>query len=331
MAASTKGSFPTRLLVAVALAGGFPSQVAAQAGLVLEGRVVEAGTSSGIQNAVVAIGGLRAVLTTADGLFRFDAVETGEYEVRVTALGYATTTRRLTVYANTSLMIALQIAPLAIAPLTVRGIEMEGTVRDGKRSFGVADADVSTDEGGKTQTNSNGRFKVGVLDGAAVEVSVRAFGYLPLDSVVVAREDEQHTFVLTSDALFEAMVAHQVERLAARSRPQRAIGFRNLDRERLVRYAGRATIRDVLQSEYGYRLRGRIRCVVLDEVALHPDVDGPTLATMYPEDVERIEFLFFGNMLRLYTRRFLWELAGRGTKLRQPTYVQPPRGVPFCI
>jgi hypothetical protein len=320
-----------RLLVAVVLAVALQSQAAAQTGLVLQGRIVEAGTSFGIQNAVVAIGGFGSVLTTADGAFRFGAVGRGTHELRVTALGYATSTRLLTVDASMSVTIALEVVPLPLSPLTFREIELEGRVRDGRSDIGVGDADVSTEGGRNARTNANGRFTVDAFDGVAVEMRVRAFGYLPLDTGVVAREDERPTLLLAPDPIVDAIIADQVQRLETRSRPQRAILFRNLDRDRLVRYAGRHTLLTMLEAEYGHRLRGRIKCVVLDEFVLHPDVDGATLATTFPEDVERVEFLYSGNMLRVYTRRFLFELAGRNTKLRQPTYVQPPRGLPFCI
>ena len=140
----------------------------------------------------------------------------------------------------------------------------------------------------------------------------------------------RHTFALTPDSLVEAMIGTQVQRLERRSAGQKAVLFRSLGRERLLGYAGSHTLRDVLESEYGRRLRGRIGCVMLDEVQLNAEVDGIMLVTMLPEEVERIEFLFSGMMLRIYTRRFIQEMIARDRTLGRPSYFQMPKGPPLC-
>jgi hypothetical protein len=321
----------TRAVILLAAISAFPSGGAAQDTFVLQGRVVEAGTMTGIQNAVVSIDGVGAVLTTGQGAFRIGSVRSGTYAVRVTALGYAPTTRNLTISANASITIALAVAPIALDGLTVRNIELEGVARDGRRGTNLVGAEVLADGDSRTETDGHGRFDVRALEGVAVEVGIRAFGYLPLDTGVRAREDVKHTFILARDPLIEAMIGVEIERLEVRSRGRRAVMFRSLNRESLLDFAGSHTLMTVLESEYGGLMR-RVKCVMLDEEQLQPHVDLITLRTMLPEEVERIEFLYSGKMLRIYTQRFIQEMIARQTKLGQPSYFEPPgsRAPPLC-
>ncbi len=43
-----------------------------------------------------------------------------------------------------------------------------------------------------------------------------------------------------------------------------------------------------------------------------------SLDTMLPEEMERIEFLFGGTMLRIYTREFIQDMIAREIKLLEP-------------
>jgi hypothetical protein len=76
----------------------------------------------------------------------------------------------------------------------------------------------------------------------------------------------------------------------------------------------------VLRNEYSIHL-SRVRCVLVDDKQLPPSVDGPMLGTMNPEDIQRVEVLFNGAMLRIYTREFIRRMIGRQVDLRAPVYV----------
>ena len=73
----------------------------------------------------------------------------------------------------------------------------------------------------------------------------------------------------------------------------------------------------------------RIRCVLIDEELVAPLIDSDMLRVTYPEELERIEFLFDGAMLRIYTREFIREMIGGGHELRKPVYVSMA-SPPFC-
>ena len=306
--------------------------VLAQTGVVVQGRVFEAGGTAGIQNVVVELEGHGAVLTSADGSFRFERVEPGGYTLRVIAFGYAAESRFLAVDGDTTLTIPLEVAPVLLDPLVVqaRVIDIEGRVRDPVKDFLLVDADVLTNQGRATRTDSHGRFRLeDILEEVPLRVGVRAFGYLPVDTILLPDEDESYLFDLVPDSLVERMIEVQVVRLEERAAGRRAAIMRPMNRERLLRWAGHSTLRDVLESEYRSYL-GRIRCVFMDEEEIN---DGgrllSVLGTTLPEEVERIEFLFRGAMLRIYTREFIQNMIARDIELRRPSYVSLGR-LPFC-
>ena len=320
------------LLVAMGLA--VPVSASAQTSLAFEGRVVEAGTTSGIQNAVVSVEGVGAVLTSAEGAFRFRSVRPGTYAVRVTALGYATATRSLTISTNASVTIALEVAPLALDALrvVVELIDVEGRVRDPEVGFFLVDAEVLTVLGLASGTDTRGRFRLrGVLRDDSLRIYVRAFGYLPLDTTIVPEADEQYLFDLSEDPLMRAMAEIQVERLERRATPRFAAGFRNLAREGVLRYAGRHSVLSLLIFEYGQWKLDRLGCVVIDEKPYEKNSSagfmvGAILNHMVPEEVEKIEFMFRGRMLRIYTRAFIQEMTAGEIEL-----ISMPLIFPMCI
>jgi hypothetical protein len=308
----------------VAAVGSAPTEGVGQVGVVVEGRVVEADGGRGISLAAVELEGAGGTLTTPDGAFRFEAVSPGAYPLRVVAFGYAPESTVVVVDADTSLLVQLEPTALPVDSLLVRlrAIEIEGTVRDPEKDFSVVDVAVLTSQGRATRTDSHGRFALeGVLEGVPLHVTIRAFGYLPLDSVVVPSENATYVFDLQADSLVEAMVAVQVERLQRRASPRFVAGFRNLGRDRLVRYAGSATVWDVLLFEYGERRLERVSrgCVLIDE---RQHEVGPAtralLMHLLPEELERIEFMFGGSMLRIYTREFMQQMIARNVPLRRP-------------
>lgn len=159
-----------------------------------------------------------------------------------------------------------------------------------------------------------------VWEGTPLAVSIAAFGYLPMDTILMPAEGDRYVFDLRPDPLVERMIARQVARLEQRSRGRLSVLMRSLDREALL-HSGGGSLRDVIWARYSIHLR-RLQCVVLDDRLLHPTVMDEMLGAINPEDVERVEVLFNGVMLRIYTRNFIRRMMG-GAVVLEPL-VQPP-------
>lgn len=128
-------------------------------------------------------------------------------------------------------------------------------------------------------------------------------------------------------ARVERMIEAEIRRIEQRAGGRLAITMRPLNRDDLLRRRGYSLIQ-LLRNEYPLRA-GRVRCIVLDEKVLTPAMADGMVRTMLAEDVERIEFLFRGHMLRIYTREFMRTMLGGGVELGMPIYVDMARP-PFC-
>jgi hypothetical protein len=321
-----KTVFPALLLTAMAL----PAQVTAQARVSLEGRILDESTGLGIPSVRVELQGQGIRVTADDGTFRFNALAPGTYGLSAVAFGYAPSSQIIELTRDASMSIALERSPIRLDGVVAELLEVKGRVRDPDADFFLVDAEVVTDLGQSAGTDAHGRFRLrGVLRDAPVQLSVRAFGYIPLDTTIVPDEDGQYVFDLGEDPLMRAMVAVQVERLEVRRSPRFAALFRSMDRERILRYAGAHTVLSMLVTEYGHKL-GRLGCVVIDErpyersSGMGPEM-GAILSHLLPEEVERIEFMFGGAMARIYTRAFIQEMTAKEIKLRTPQVF------PICI
>ncbi len=301
---------------------------AAQTRVVVQGRVVERGDGSAVPNATVELDGHPIVATAMDGSFRFEQVEPGGYSLRSSALGYAPRDLFLVVRRDTTVLIEMDVAPFELDTLAVEGrtINVRGHVRDGESELSLFRAEIVTNLNRGTNTNSAGRFRLrDIPAGLPLAIGIRSFGYLPFDSVIVAYADTTLVFNLAADPLAQRMIAVEVGRLEKRSRPFRSAIMPPMDRERLVR-EGNGTVLDVLQSEYSIHL-GRVRCILIDERQSYNGLE--ELALILPEELERIEVLERGLMLRIYTRDFIRKMLGGGIELVRPVYV-PYGRPPFC-
>ena len=321
------------LMAILVFATAIPIPVLAQDGVVVEGRVFEFGSTSVIFNARVELEGHGATLTSVVGTFRFEDVEPGEYTLRVDAFGYASESRVLTVDSATTVLVPLQIAPLPLDSLGVelREIDIEGRVRDPERDLLLMDAEILTNQIEGTWTDAHGRFKLeDVLAEVPLRVIVRAFGYLAVDTILLPDEDEDYVFEVEPDPWVERMIEEQVERLDERSVGVRAVFMPPMDRERLLRYAGTFTLLDALEVEYRERRIDQIACVFIDERQEYVPVD-VLLQTTLPEELERVELLFDGRMLRIYTREFMQYMFDLELELRAPILIDVLGGSPTCF
>jgi hypothetical protein len=320
-----KRSIPKSWAAALALllVVGGPDAVAAQTGALVMGRVVEQGTNYEINGAVVELVGYGRTLTSL-GSFHFQEVSSGPHVIRVTAYGYEPETRDVVVDSITIVDFELRVAPIAIDSLTVdiRVMEVEARVRDAEHGFGIVDALVFT-RWEMLETDDHGRFEIESFpEGQALPLRVQAFGYLPVDTVLLPSRDSIYEFVLEEDTEVRALIDAQVERLEERVGFRWSAMLKPLNRDDLVSYAGSATMWDVLLLRYR-RWLDQVKCVVLDEQVIGLK-SGPIHNTLYsaqaamtqllPEEIERVEFHAFGgnfggSIMRVYTRDFMRDLV----------------------
>ena len=296
----------------------------------MAGRIVDGATGRGIPNAVVTVGGSRPVLSESDGFYMVEGVEAGTRTLQVEAFGYRPTTRELEVTRDVMLDVAVDAAAFVLDPLIVapRAVDVTGRVRDPIRDAPLKNVDIRTSSGQTTRTNARGRFDVTGWEGMGLFLEIRAFGYMPLDTVIEPGDGRPRVYFLRPDPLVEEMIDVEIRRIEDRAGGQRAITMRPLDRTQLLRRWSGHTVEELLRLQYGRRAQ-RIRCTVIDEESLTAAVAEGVLSTTLAQDVERIEFLFDGAMLRIYTRDFMRTMLGSGIELRPPTYVDVV-DPPFC-
>ncbi|MEQ9398829.1 MAG: carboxypeptidase-like regulatory domain-containing protein [Longimicrobiales bacterium] len=296
-----------------------PLPLAGQSGSVVDGRIV-ARDGAGIENAIVRLEGHAPRLSTETGYFRFDDVAHGVRRLRVEAFGHMPATLDVDVQGPATLSLVLESAPFRLDSLVVapRPVEITGRVRDPERDISLGGAEVIGGTSGGTTTNGAGRFDLDGWEGHPLYVGVRAFGYLPLDTVVVPeREERSFLFPMRADPLVERMIEVEMERLDERAGGRMSITRPPMNRDDLLRYRG-ASLADLLRARH--RTRG-LKCVVLDERPLTPEMARAVLHMTMAHEVERIEFLFGKAMLRVYTRDFVRSMLGGGLELGRPVFV----------
>jgi hypothetical protein len=327
---------PVALLSIVALSM-MPAPASSQVGVTVQGRVFEEGGGVGIPDAVVELEGVGFAQTAEDGSFRFLGVEPGGYSLGVLVMGYAPDVRLLRVEGeDIRLEIGLEIAPVLLDPLVVnaRLVELEGIVRDREHDFPVVHAEVLTSQGIVTDVDSHGRYSLETLPaGVPVFVTVRAFGYLPVDTFFLPEEGREYRVELDPDPVTRAMVEVQVERLEERIGAHFAIYLPPMNRDEIVRYAGGATLMGALLMRYGKRLDD-VRCLFVDDRQLFSRYEWrPALEGLLPEEVERVDFWAFGGrlnglILQVYTADFMQQLTAGQRSLRRPYALS---GTFFCV
>src|SRR5688572_16142503 len=145
------------------LATAVPAAVAAQGTAIVQGRIFDEFSASGVPAAIVELRGRGTRVTAEDGVFRFDRVRPGSYTLSISALGYATETRVIDVQSSLTLSIRLERAPLALAPIAPGLVQVAGRVRDVANDFFLVDAEVFTNRGRIDATDPRGRFRLSGL------------------------------------------------------------------------------------------------------------------------------------------------------------------------
>lgn len=324
------------LIPVLALLLGTGSAVASQtpsdgSTYVVEGRVVQKHAAAGVAHAAVELEGadhLQAGATAADGGFRFEGVRAGGYTLRVLGEGYRPRAQYVWVEEDVVLILPVAVAPVPEDPSgsarqrrragsgPPRTGILRGVVRGGEWGLPLGDAEVLTNRGVAARTGDHGEFHVGgLLPDAAVLVSVRAFGYLPLDTVVIADGGSAHDFKIWRDPTVRRRILEEMEGLAARAHGHGG-PVHTLEREALLA-SHESSVAALVRSQHGDLVR-RIRCVVLDEGG---GQDPHVLSTLVPGDLQRVELLVdprgTGEVVaRIYSRDFVRDLVARGPEAR---------------
>jgi len=241
------------LLLVIGLLVTLPAVASGQAGFTLSGRAYEANSGVAVQNGIVTLEGYGSTLTNTEGRFRFRNIAPGEYTLRVEAFGYAPVSLSLGVEADATLEVALETAPVPLDPIVVEAgtLDYQGRVRDRARDFHVVDAQVVARGRDPVWTDTHGRFDLdGVPEGVPLNLTVRAFGYLPIDTTFLPDDEARYDFELRRDAFAEAMIDMQVRRIEEHARGRLGFGRGVMDRQEILRYTGSANASSMLEFEY---------------------------------------------------------------------------------
>ena len=286
----------------------------------LVGRVVESGSETGLAGATVEVGA-RRILSDFDGRFSLADLPVGLLSVSVTAYGYAARRVDVRLMADTSIVVELDPAPVSLDPLRVEAgsITVRGEVLERGTDRALLDVEIRAEPDHEAYTNVAGRFKLeDIPAGPPVRFSVRGFGYLPVESVLSAFEDTTVVIFLEVDPVVQRMIDQQVGRLEDRARPFATAVMPAMDREHLLKFRNYTAL-DLIRFEYG-QFTGRINCILIDDRQSYNGMD--ELAHFMPAELQRIEVLERGKMLRIYTRDYVRDKLGEGGKLPMPVYVE---------
>lgn len=323
---------PAGLIAAVSLSAIVPAPARSQTDVVVRGRVYATDTGAGIPNAIATLDGYGSVLTSDAGSFRFDGVAPGRRSLRIEAFGYEDASLELDLAANTVVDVPLTPAPLELDSLRIEleTLDFDGRVMDPEEDLRVVGAEVLSSQGHEERSNAHGDFDLDdVYRDVPLRIVIREFGYLPLDTTLIPDDDERHEFDMAVDSAVQRVIDMQVERIADVTRGRSSV-IRSLDREGLLRFSGTFTVYDMLLYEYGRRLQ-RVQCIVVDEEQIQRSRGWRSyLSTMLPEELERVEFLFGGGMLRIYSREFIRRMSVGRVELTRPLMFPRPRVEPLC-
>jgi hypothetical protein len=288
----------------------------------LSGRVTDADNQQGIRNAVVSLEGYGFRLTEPTGEFQFDGVAAGDHVLTVEAFGYSTVALRVRLPAETPVTVALEPAALSLDSLLIesRTLDFDGRIRDPRLDYSVKDARVTTDQGHEEWSNAHGRFDLDdVREGVILRVSIRAFGYLPVDTAFVPDDDGHHDFDLVPDPLVAEMIEVQHRRLANRAGEFLYEYRPALTRDVLSQHMGTGTLETIVESRYPPAVYRSIGCVLVDDEPIRHRWDRDwVIRNTIPEDLERIELLEVPGpgrsfALRVYTRQYFQVLIAGTT------------------
>ena len=312
-----------RILACAAIAISCLSAPLAAQQVTVQGRVVEAGTRTGISRAEVRVGDAR-VLSETDGGFRITRVPRGRALIRAAAFGYHAREFSIDVNGDTALLVELEPQAVPVDSLVIQtgDITVRGRVYALATDDPIGDAAITV-RNRSTSSNLAGSFKVTrVPRNTPVTVEVGAVAFLPVTLTITADRDTTIRVGLAPDPVGQAMLDAAVSRIEVRSR---AVPFTRdqWNRSQLTQFP--RTIEDLLLQRYGRRINPS--CIFVNDIEM--SLAGPQLLqTYYTDELERVEVFNRGTMVRLYTRRYVAKQS-EGVKLRPILLVMGMRR-PMC-
>ncbi len=297
--------------------------------VVLDGVVLD-GNGDVVSAAVVELGTAAAILTDDEGQFRLEGIEPATYRLRIRAFGFDEHVETLDLRSDRTVTIVLRETAFELDTLVVGAgtVEVRGRVWDPVRDEDVPGAEIRTSQGEAVLSGAGGRFDFEAWENVPVRILVLAFGYLPVDTILEPTDGaDRIDIALEEDPVITAMLGAALRRLDDRAGGRRAITIPPLERDDLTRWRGSA-LDEVLRLEYPVRSR-RVICVVADEWPMSPLQAEGFLTTTPAWEIQRMEFLFGGRMLRVYTRDFMTRMLSGATQLGAPVFVASG-GEPFC-
>lgn len=286
---------------------------------------MERSTGEAINGAAVELAGSRAVVSNARGEFVIPGVKPGRRRLVVKMIGYRDWQTTLDVQGDLDVRVDLEIEAVRVQGVTAtnRTYTIHGKVVDRAKRNPVMDVDVFLGANRRTLTNINGRFKfskVRVQDAARIEV--RAIGMMPAVLLMQADRDTTVEVSLEPDPVGERMLAQQIQRLDTRLNAV-PHSVQKIDHAGLMELPG-PTLFEIVRMRLAVNQRAG-RCVFIDE---HRTIDGlEDLKALIPELVERLEIIDRGEMVRVYTRRYVEAMLRKRANPRAILLLSTPMGM----
>ncbi len=293
-------------LLLVPYAGAVQAQQVA-----VQGRVVERATGDPISGATVQIAGMREVLTGPRGNFVIPGVPRGRRTLQVTMLGYKSQKIDFNAQRDTLLLIELDVEAVRLKDVTVQNdyYSVKGEVKEREHGLPVMDADILTSvRGSAARTNSAGRYRVSRLPvGPVTTIQVRGLGLLPVTINIDPQRDTTINFLLQPDPIGLRMLKNQVEKLETRAKST-SFHTEAFTRETLLERYYNFDVADILDQLLRQRVHGGgMQCLFIDEREARFGLI--ELSGFVPDEIERIELIDHGTMVRVYTRRWLQKMT----------------------
>ena len=310
------------LLVAVAITALRFGTVSAQTAIV-KGVVVERGSGEPLNLADIELAGSPRAVSNPRGEFVFPNVRPGRRKLTVKLLGYRNYETTLEIKGDMEVRVELEIEPVPVAGVAAanRTYTIRGEVTEKASGEPVIDAETLLGTNRRTATNMNGTFKFSkVRVGQPVVIQVRAIGMMPADLRVDADNDTTLQFQLVPDPIGQGLLAQQVARLEKRTA---GIGqsVQTIGRETLLR--SNETMYDLVRRRV-QAYRRVVRCLFIDERISGVGIE--ELMLFLPQQVERVEFIDRGTMVRVYTRRYVEDMMLKRAHPMAIVFIETPRG-----
>ncbi len=291
---------------------------------IVQGRVVERGTGEPINGATVELSGVGRLVTNPTGAFTFASAKLGRRTLTVKMIGYRNRETRIDITGNLSVPIELEVEAVRLEGVTAtnKTYTIRGDVID-QAGAPIMDVEVLLGPDRRTFSNINGRFKLSrIRVGQPQLLQVRGLGMMPFAAMVDAGRDTALRVVLAVDPVGQRMIAQQVTRLEQRTHGV-PYSIQHMDRAELMRQAN-LTLYDLVR----YRLRANVTtvpCLFIDEFRSVFGVG--ELMNYLPDQIERIEIVDRGTMVRVYTRRYVQQMIRKRANPMPIVLIETPMGL----